>query len=54
MTTDNKVSDMSLTAIAEGMRARMDDEETGELTDNPHTPGTIRFRSWYEGYNHEE
>lgn len=41
----------SLGGFMEGLQARDHDDEHGALSDNPFTPGTVRFDNWYEGYN---
>lgn len=48
------ISDVDLCAFSDGLTARSNDDETGDLTDNPHTIGSLSATSWYRGYNYDD
>ena len=43
----------NFTAFSEGIRARGDDDESGETTENPYRYGSHSHQMWNQGYDYE-
>lgn len=44
----------NMSAFEQGLTAKLNDEETGELTANPYTYDSREQQDWYEGYRYED